>query len=256
MDGRRGGRLLQKQGELRFSPTKRLGREQSLEGAAREAEKMVEQKAAEPDERSDDEGGGKGMNGRHPREPHGKEIFSKTQNPIAKRFGAGVDGGARAGFFAMRRESDSAGEQRRAPAPFRGSCPGGRESEQGGSGRSDKSVDGVPESVEARDFVRQEFQQIERDGNSKDPGMRKNLQSSRQMKHAEALEQPKRSDGGVKIETRRNPAPSARPSVSMESMWHHHNRAEITETGRYFRRYRAEFPFDPKEKQAILVTGR
>src|SRR5260370_829972 len=62
---------------------------------------------------------------------------------------------------------------------------------------------GVAESVEVRDFVRKEFQQIERDGNSKDPGMRKNLQSSRQMKHAEALEQPKRGDGGVKIEARR-----------------------------------------------------
>src|SRR2546427_2193355 len=103
----------------------------------------------------------------------------------------------------MRSESDSTGEQRGTQAPFRRGCPGGGESEQGSGGRANEGVDGVPEGVEVRDFVREEFQQIKCEGNSKNPWMRENLQSSGQMKYAEALEKPKRRDSGVKIEAGR-----------------------------------------------------
>jgi len=52
----------QKRGELKFAPTQRLRGKQALEGAACEAEEMVEQEGAKSDECSDDDGGGKGMN--------------------------------------------------------------------------------------------------------------------------------------------------------------------------------------------------
>ena len=48
--------------------------------------------------------------------------------------------------------------------------------------------------------MREEFQQVEREGNSEYPGMRKNLQFRRQMEHAEALEKPQRGDGGIEIQ--------------------------------------------------------
>src|SRR5258708_32496614 len=79
---------------------------------------------------------------------------------------------SRAGFCAMRCESDSAGEQRGAPTPFRGGCPGGGESEQSSGWRANERMDGVPKRIEVGDFVPKEFQQAECDGKSKYPGMR------------------------------------------------------------------------------------
>src|SRR5260370_33774452 len=103
----------------------------------------------------------------------------------------------------MRCESDSAGEERGSPTPFRRSCSGGGESEQSGGWRTNERVDGVPKRIEVGDFVRKEFLQVERDGNSKHPGMRKNLQARRQVENSEALKQAERRHSGVKIEAGR-----------------------------------------------------
>jgi len=62
-------------------------------------------------------------------------------------------------------------------------------------------VNGIPDSVEVWDFVREEFDQIKCQRNSEHPGMRKNLQSGRQMEYAEALEKPKRGYGGIEIQS-------------------------------------------------------
>src|SRR5258706_11113147 len=161
---------------------------------------MVEQESAERDECDNDDGGGEGMSGRHPRQPHGQDIFSKTQKPIAEWFGRGVDGGAGAGFCAVRSEGHSAGEQGGGPSPFRRGTSGSGESKESGGGRANEGVQGVPESVEVGNFVREELQKIKRNGDCENPWMRKNLQAGRQVQNAEALEQAERRDSGVKIE--------------------------------------------------------
>src|SRR5258708_37452740 len=106
-------------GRSMLRPYKELRSEQALKGAARETEKMVEQEGGKRDECNNDYGCGNGMGCRHPGQPNGQDIFSETQCPIAQWLGAGIDGGARAGFRAVCGEGNSAGAQRSAPAPFR-----------------------------------------------------------------------------------------------------------------------------------------
>src|SRR6267378_7521664 len=83
-----------------------------------------------------------------------------------------------------------------------GSSRGGK-SEKGGSGRTNESVDRIPDRVEVGDFVRKKFDEIKGYRDAQHPGMRKNLQSGRQMEHPEALEKTQRRDSGVKIEAGR-----------------------------------------------------
>jgi len=68
---------------------------------------------------------------------------------------------------------------------------------------TNESVDRVPDRVEVRNFVREKFDEIKGYRDAQHPGMRKNLQSGRQMEHAEALEKTQRRDCGVKIEAGR-----------------------------------------------------
>ena len=87
------------------------------------------------------------MGGREPGEPNGKEVFADAERPIGKRFGDGVGGGACAGFGAVRREGNSAGEERGDPAPFGAETGGDTEGENGCSGRTDESVEKIPDGV-------------------------------------------------------------------------------------------------------------
>jgi len=64
-------------------------------------------------------------------------------------------------------------------------------------------VGGVPNSVKIRNLVREEFQQIERDGDSENQWMSQSLQSRWETEHAETLKQAERCDGGVEIQTGR-----------------------------------------------------
>ena len=143
------------------------------------------------------------MSRSHPGQPDGEDVFAKTQDPIAERFRASVHGGARAGFGAMRSKSDSAGDEGGAPAPFRCDSTSGGKCEKRRGRRADESVDGIPDGINVWNLVREEFQKIERDRDSKNPGMGKGLQSWREMEHSEALEKTERRDGGVEIEAGR-----------------------------------------------------
>src|SRR6266403_3898860 len=171
------------------------------EGAAGEAKQIVEQDGRRCDERDDDDCCRERMSSRHPREPHGQDVFSKTQNPIAEWLRAGVHRGSRAGLRTMRGESNSSRKERRAPAPFGGSSAGCRVSQECGSGRANERVDGIPDGVEVRYLVREKFNQIKSDSNSKDPRVGKNLQGRRKLQHAVTLEKAKRGHSCVKIQS-------------------------------------------------------
>src|SRR6266404_5585210 len=188
------------------------------EGAAGEAKQIVEQDGRRCDEGNNDNCCGERMSRRHPREPDRQDIFSKTQNPIAEWLRAGVHRGSRAGFRAVRGEGHSSGEERRAPAPFGGSGAGCRVSQQGGSGRANEGVDGVPDRIEVRYLVREKFNQIKSDGNSKDPWVGKNLQGQRKLQHAVTLEQAKGGDGGVEIQS--GGKPGAKPEAKRSDEIH------------------------------------
>ena len=103
----------------------------------------------------------------------------------------------------MRGEGDSTGDEGGAPTPFRRGPAGCRVGKYSRSGRTNEGVDGVPNSVKIRNLVGEEFQEIERDGDSENPWMSQSLQSRRETEHAETLKQAERRDGGVEIQTGR-----------------------------------------------------
>src|SRR5579863_6790454 len=95
--------------------------EQALKGAAGKAQKVEEQENRKRQQRENDDGGGERMRGGHPSEPDGQNIFAETERPIAERLRNRVDRDARAGFGAVRSESDAASEEGSGPTPFDGS---------------------------------------------------------------------------------------------------------------------------------------
>src|SRR6267143_119653 len=64
---------------------------------------------------------------------------------------------------------------------------------------------------------------------------------------------PRVATVAYRLSPEENPAPSARPSVSMGFMRDHHSRREIVQTGSNFRMHGAEFPFDPLVKPSDSV---
>src|SRR5690349_12213209 len=144
---------------------------------AEEAEKVVKKVGAEEEESEDDDDGGYGMRGREPGEPDGEEVFTEAENPVAKGFGDGVNGGAGGGFGAVGGEGHSAGEERGGPAPF--GADGGRGSvgDEGGGGRANEGVEGVPEGVEVGDFVSKKFDEVESDGYAENDRVGENFES-------------------------------------------------------------------------------
>src|ERR1700723_4011475 len=107
----------------------------------------------------------------------------------------------------MRSQRDSTGEQRRAPAPFWRRRSSRAVSEQRRGRRANHRVNRVPNRIDERNFVREKFDDVERDRNPENPRMRQYLQLFRQANHAEALQQPKRRNRSVEVQPRREPSP-------------------------------------------------
>lgn len=143
------------------------------------------------------------MRGREPGEPDGKKVFADAERPIGKRFGNGVDGGARAGFGAMRGEGDAAGEERGGPTPFCAEARGDAERENGSGGRANESVEKIPNGVEVRNFVGEKFENVKSDCEAENDGMGENVEFVGEMDDMEAFEEAESGDGGVKIEAGR-----------------------------------------------------
>src|SRR5215470_1796872 len=110
-----------------------------------------------------------------PGEPDGKEVFADAERPIAERFRDTVGGGARTSFCAVRSERNSASEKRGDPAPFGGDAGGNSEGENGRCGRTDESVDEIPDRVEVRDFVGEKLEDVKADGEAENDGVREHV---------------------------------------------------------------------------------
>src|SRR5712664_1688342 len=100
------------------------------------------------------------MDRSHPSEPDGKSILSQTEQPVAERLGTGVDGGAGAGFCAVRSKSDAASEKRSAPAPLRRSRKRSAVREKCRGGWTDQRVDSIPDGVDVGNFIGEKFNHI------------------------------------------------------------------------------------------------
>src|SRR5712664_3699145 len=100
------------------------------------------------------------MDRSHPSEPDGKSILSQTEQPVAERFGTGVDGGAGAGFCAVRSKSDAASEKRGAPPPLRRGRKRGAVGKKCRGGWTDQRVNGVPDGVDIGNFIAEKFNYI------------------------------------------------------------------------------------------------
>jgi len=174
-----------------------------LQSAAKEVEEFGEKVDAEDQEQNDKYDREDGVCGREPGEPDGKKVFADAERPIRKRFGDGVSGGARAGFGAVCCEGDSSSEERGEPAPFRGDACGDAERENGRGRRSDEGVEKIPDRVEVGDFIGEEFEDVEADGETEHDGMREDVEFIGEMDDVEAFEKAESGDGSVEIEARR-----------------------------------------------------
>jgi hypothetical protein len=178
-----------------------VGGEEEGEAAAEEAEEVDEEVDAQDEESGDDGGGEKRMGGGEPGEPDGENVFAEAEGPVGEGFGAGIDGGAGGGFRAVGGEGDASGEKSGGPVPVRSGGAESAEGEQSGGGRADESVHGIPEGVEPGNFVGEEFDKIESDGNGENGGIREDTQGCGEVDHPKALEETEGGDGGVEIES-------------------------------------------------------
>lgn len=181
----------------------RSGGEEPLDRAAQESKEIEKQESGEHEERGDDDGGRDRVRRGHPGKPNGQEVFSKTKHPIAERFGAGIDRGARACFRAVRGERYATREQGCAPSPFSRRGGSGRVSKKSGGGRADESVNRVPKGVHVGHFVGEEFEKVEHPRDSEDPGMGKNFERGWKMDYTVALEKAERRNRGIEIQAGR-----------------------------------------------------
>ena len=175
----------------------------NLQGAADEAEEVVEQKGTENQQRRHDDDRGVGVCGSEPGKPDGEKVFAKAESPIAERFRHRIDRGAGGCFSAMGGKGNSTGKQRGGPAPFGANSAGGSIGDYGRGRRADESVQGIPDGVEPEYFVREKLDEIETYGDAQDDGMADNGQRIGQMDETEALKQAKSGDRGVQVEAGR-----------------------------------------------------
>jgi hypothetical protein len=143
------------------------------------------------------------MHGSHPGQPNRQSILTKTKKPIAERLRTRIHRRSSTGLRPMRSKRHAASQQRRTPAPFRRRRPCSPIGEQRSRGRTNRGMNHVPNAIDIRNFIGEKFNQVQRDGNAENPGMRQHLQLPRQMNHAEALKQTKRSNRSVKIQAGR-----------------------------------------------------
>ncbi len=61
-------------------------------------------------------------------------------------------------------------------------------------------MDSVPDGIEKRNFVGEKFKDIERDSDAENDRVSDDCERRRQVNHAETLQQPEGSDGGVEVE--------------------------------------------------------
>jgi hypothetical protein len=173
-----------------------------LDGAAEEAEKVVEQEEGNYDEDGGNDDSDRGVRGGEPGKPYREQIFAKAERPIAEGLRRHVGGGSRAGFGAMRSKRDASGEQRGSPTPGFGSGSGSAKSQQGRGGRTDEGVHRLPDGIDVGHFVGEKLDDIQDSGNAKHDGIRKHVKLRGKMDDAEAFQQAEGRDGSVKIKTR------------------------------------------------------
>ena len=142
------------------------------EGTAEKTKEFVEEIEAKDQEKNDEHDGKDWVRGRKPSQPDGKKVFADAERPIGKRLGDSVCGGARAGFGAVGSQRNGSCEERSEPAPFAGEAEGNVESKNGGGEGADECVDEIPDGVEVRNFVGEEFEYVETDGKTKNDRMR------------------------------------------------------------------------------------
>jgi hypothetical protein len=143
------------------------------------------------------------MHGSHPGQPNRQSILAKTKKPITERLRTRIHRGPGTSLRPMRRKRHATSQQRRAPTPFRRRSSSRPIGQKRRGRRTNRGMNHVPNAIDIRNLIGEKFNQVQRDGNPKNPGMRQHLQLPRQMNHAEALKETKRSNRSVKIQAGR-----------------------------------------------------
>jgi hypothetical protein len=81
-------------------------------------------------------------------------------------------------------------------------------------------VHGVPDGVDRRDLVGQEFDHVEEGRENDDRNLRDDLETGREVEHSDAMEKAERRDGRVKAQPRRDCGSGREPNLGQEILEH------------------------------------
>ena len=135
-----------------------------------------------------------------PGQADGYDVFAEAQRDVREWFGRGRHGGAGGGFAAVGDQgygcADECGQQLVLGRKLAGRAVG----EESGDGDADESVQGVPDQVEGRDLVGEEFDDEQCGAGGDDGPSGEQLQSGRKRKMGEAGQEAEDGDRGVEIQ--------------------------------------------------------
>jgi hypothetical protein len=143
------------------------------------------------------------MHGSHPSQPNRQSVLAKTKKPIAERLRTRIHRRSSTRLRPMRSKRHAASQQRSTPAPFRRRRSSRTIGQERSRRRTNRRMNHIPNAIDIRNFVREKFDQVQRNGNTENPRMRQHLQLPRQMNHAKSLKQAESGDGRVKIQAGR-----------------------------------------------------
>ena len=105
-----------------------------------------------------------------------EDVFGDAESDVGERLRRSVAGQARGSFGGVTNQSRAAREERNQDGHGGAGMAEHLNGEQRAANRSDDGVHGVPDRIDPRNFVGQEFEQVEAAGDADDPGIGQNIE--------------------------------------------------------------------------------
>lgn len=141
------------------------------------------------------------MLGGDPGEKDGEDIFRAAEGDVGEWLGTGCDGCPDCGFGAVGDECNGCTDDGGEDLHLRRELRAGMIGQESGEWDSDESVDGIPNEVEARDFVGHELNGEQGSAGDEDPEMSERLQAWWKACEMKSSENSQGKYGGVNVQS-------------------------------------------------------
>jgi len=170
--------------------------EEGAEGAPYPADKQND----DQDEGGSDSGGSVRMAGGEPGERYGSHVFAEGEADVGEGFGRWRDGGTDGGLASVGCEGDGCTEKGGNELFLRRQRGGGTPRDESGDRYADEGMERVPDEIEGRDFVGEEFDCEECGAGSDYPPAGEEMKLVRQDEDATMSQQAEGGQSRVHIE--------------------------------------------------------